>query len=140
MIEIKKKKKKKKWIFWLILLCAVGVGTLVYRNRMEAVEAEENKNMESAVVLEDGQYWKLLRIDNIIGNEMEATQVEESPEGYVEVSGAESKAYQILVGTCVVTTIQSETTFSRLANGDIINCLMESSDDGESILKIWMKE
>lgn len=56
-----------------------------------------------------------------------------------ELTG-EAKTYMIPVGTAVVTKLGSETTFSRLAAGDTICCLVEEADGEPVILKIWIEE
>lgn len=57
------------------------------------------------------------------------------------VEGGEASQYTIPVGTDVVTALGSITTFSRLAQGDRISCLMErTEDEGDEILKIWIEE
>lgn len=56
-----------------------------------------------------------------------------------ELTG-EAKTYMIPVGTAVVTKLGSETTFSRLAAGDTICCLIEEADGEPVILKIWIEE
>lgn len=48
---------------------------------------------------------------------------------------------QIPVGVTVHTAAGTETTFSRIATGDILKLLIETDDDGnEVILEIWMIE
>lgn len=48
---------------------------------------------------------------------------------------------QIPVGVVVHTAADTETTFSRIATGDILKLLIETDDDGnEVILEIWMIE
>ena len=57
------------------------------------------------------------------------------------VEGGEASQYTIPVGTDGVTALGSVTTFSRLAQGDRISCLMEhTADEGDEILKIWIEE
>ncbi|HJC25920.1 MAG TPA: hypothetical protein H9761_19860 [Candidatus Eisenbergiella merdavium] len=48
----------------------------------------------------------------------------------------ETKAWQIPVGTDVITTLGVTTTFSRLSAGDVIAVLTEAGTD--NILKIWI--
>lgn len=50
------------------------------------------------------------------------------------------QTYTIPVGTEVVTKPGSVTTFSRLAAGDMIRCLMQEEDGEAVILKIWIEE
>lgn len=48
---------------------------------------------------------------------------------------------QIPVGVVVHTAADTETTFSRIATGDVLKLLIETDDDGnEVILEIWMIE
>lgn len=48
---------------------------------------------------------------------------------------------QIPVGVTVHTAAGTETTFSRIATGDVLKLLLETDDDGnEVILEIWMIE
>ena len=48
---------------------------------------------------------------------------------------------QIPVGVVVHTAADTETTFSRIATGDVLKLLLETDDDGnEVILEIWMIE
>lgn len=51
----------------------------------------------------------------------------------------ESVTALIPVGTAVHTTADTETTFSRLAAGDFVKLLLETTEDGgETIVEIWM--
>lgn len=50
----------------------------------------------------------------------------------------ETKAWQIPVGTDVITSLGVTTTFSRLSAGDVIAVLTEAGTD--NILKIWIVE
>ena len=126
-LKQKKKKKKGRKIFWLIsilVLIAVAAGIFFYQKQKKEAE-ETDPNARENVVLEENQSWQSLQIENIVGNEIEA------------VDGA---FYTIPVGTEVVTKLGSVTTFSRLAQGDTICCLMQE-DAGEAvILKIWIEE
>ena len=47
---------------------------------------------------------------------------------------------QIPVGVTVYTAADVETTFSRLAKGDLIKILVETEDDTDVILEIWMMQ
>lgn len=52
---------------------------------------------------------------------------------------AETTTTLIPVGVTVHTQSDTETTFRRLASGDIIKLLMETSEDGEEVItEIWM--
>ncbi len=147
MLRKKRKKKKRRWIIWLLLIViiAAGAGTYYYHQKQLA-ESEEDANSESAVVLEDNQSWLYLEIVSILGNEIEAREVDPNENRMMrQQSGddeeeAETETYQIPVGTDVVTSLGSVTTFSRLAAGDVLHCLMENTGDEDVILKIWIGE
>ena len=62
-----------------------------------------------------------------------------APGGNGGMSG-ESVTTLIPVSTVVHTTAGTETTFQRLAAGDLLKLLIETSDDGEEvIIEIWMQ-
>lgn len=62
-----------------------------------------------------------------------------APGGNGGMSG-ESVTTLILVSTVVHTTAGTETTFQRLAAGDLLKLLIETSEDGEEvIIEIWMQ-
>ena len=53
----------------------------------------------------------------------------------------ETKTTYIPVGVTVHTTEDKETTFLRLASGDVIKILMETNAAGEEVIEeIWMLE
>lgn len=55
------------------------------------------------------------------------------------IGNGESITALIPVGTVVHTTTDTETTFSRLAAGDFVKFLLETTEDGgETIVEIWM--
>lgn len=55
------------------------------------------------------------------------------------MGGGESITTLIPVGTVVHTTTDTETTFSRLAAGDLVKLLLETTEEGEeTIVEIWM--
>lgn len=55
------------------------------------------------------------------------------------IGSGESVTALIPVGTVVHTTTDTETTFSRLAAGDFVKLLLETTEDGgETIVEIWM--
>lgn len=63
----------------------------------------------------------------------------EAPGGNGGMSG-ESVTTLIPVSTVVNTTAGTETTFQRLAAGDLLKLLIETSEDGEEvIIEIWMQ-
>lgn len=62
-----------------------------------------------------------------------------APGGNGGMSG-ESVTTLIPVSTVVHTTAGTETTFQRLAAGDLLKLLIETSEDGEEvIIEIWMQ-
>lgn len=62
-----------------------------------------------------------------------------APGGNGGMSG-KSVTTLILVSTVVHTTAGTETTFQRLAAGDLLKLLIETSEDGEEvIIEIWMQ-
>lgn len=64
---------------------------------------------------------------------------EEAPGGNGGMSG-KSVTTLIPVSTVVHTTAGTETTFQRLAAGDLLKLLIETSEDGEEvIIEIWMQ-
>ena len=64
---------------------------------------------------------------------------EEAPGGNGGMSG-ESVTTLIPVSTVVHTTAGTETTFQRLAAGDLLKLLIVTSEDGEAvIIEIWMQ-
>ena len=63
----------------------------------------------------------------------------EAPGGNGGMSG-ESVTTLIPVSTVVHTTAGTETTFQRLAAGDLLKLLIETSEDGEEVIvEIWMQ-
>lgn len=166
----KKKKQKSRKAFWLILLLlvAAAAGLLFYQKKKAEAEAID-PNARENVVLEEAQSWLYLKLESIIGNEITAVETtaprrmempaqgEQLPQGAQSAQGeqppqresaasadgeltGEAKTYMIPVGTAVVTKLGSETTFSRLAAGDTICCLIEEADGEPVILKIWIEE
>lgn len=74
---------------------------------------------------------------DVKGNRNEGT--EQSGEKSTGMGSGESVTALIPVGTVVHTTTDTETTFSRLAAGDLVKFLLETTEDGEeTILEIWM--
>ena len=121
----KQKKKRRMYIFMAVTALICLLAGVWYQKRAAAADAKE------AVSLTKDQYFLELEIEGMVGNEMEAASVE----------GGEASQYTIPVGTDVVTALGSVTTFSRLAQGDKISCLMEhTADEGDEILKIWIEE
>ena len=136
-LKQKRKKKQSRKIFRIIigvLLIIAIMGVFFYqKKKTEAQKVDENSR--EAVVLEKNQSWQQFQIENIVGNEMVVIEIEENG-----ISGGEAKNCMIPVGTEVVTKLGSVTTFSRLAAGDKICCLMQDLGTEEMILKIWIEE
>lgn len=129
----KKKKRRKKWWLLFFVLAAAGAGMFFYQKQISQAE-QADPNARENVTLSEGQSWRFLQIENIIGNEIQAVEEEKGAEK------GETETYQIPVGTEVVTKLGSVTTFSRLASGDKIACLIEEADGESVILKIWIEE
>lgn len=119
----KRKKRKKVWLFLLLFFLA-GAGIL-YGQKQKAQAEQTDPNARENVVLAEGQSWLELRIESITGN---------------EIRTSEGDSYLIPVGTEVVTKLGSVTTFSRLASGDRIFCLVQEENGEKVILKIWVEE
>ncbi|MCR4704498.1 MAG: hypothetical protein K5641_00385 [Lachnospiraceae bacterium] len=137
IVQNKKKRKRKALIVLLVLFLIALLGGGIFWHQKRAQEAEANANAESAVKLQKNQSWKYYRINEIIGNEVKAVEIEEDGK---EIG--EEKIFLIPVGTEVITSIQSVTTFTRLSAGKTIHCLMQETDDAASseIVKIWIVE
>lgn len=133
IVQNKKKRKRRVLVIFLALLgIALLIGGVIwYRKRAE--ETKDNANAESAVKLTKDQSWKYYSIGQIIGNEVTATEIDE--EGN-EKGGEET--FLIPVGTEVITSIESVTTFTRLSAGNVIHCLMQDTEEGPVIVKIWI--
>lgn len=141
----KRKKKKGRKYFWLICILLAAFALCFFYQKQRAQESEVDPNAREAVVLEEGQSWLTLRIETIIGNEIRAVETRDeigrSKETEAQAGNqGEVKTYCIPVGTAVVTKLGSVTTFSRLAAGDKICCLMADSGKEAVILKIWIEE
>lgn len=134
--EKKAKRKKGRALrsIVLLLLLAAAAGIFYCQKRQQA--EEENPNAEETITLEKDQSWLYLEIEEITGNEIQAVKVSDNAP---EAEGA-LQTYTIPVGTDVVTKLGSVTTFSRLAAGDTIHCLMQEEDGEAVILKIWIEE
>lgn len=105
-------------------------------------------NTESADASEQlSQEYIYAYITALEGNEVTYVEVEESvieamqeEKEETEMSGETVTTY-IPVGTIVHTADGAETTFSRLAAGDIVKILVETDDGGEAVIvEIWMVE
>ena len=134
--EKKAKRKKGRALRTIVLLFLLAAAAgIFYCQKRQHAEAE-NPNAEEIVTLENDQSWLYLQIDEITGNEIQAAAVSDNEP---EAEGA-LQTYTIPVGTDVVTKLGSVTTFSRLAAGDTIHCLMQEEDGEAVILKIWIEE
>ncbi len=133
IVQNKKKRKRKALIVFLVILAIalLGGGIFWYQKRAEA--AEDNANSEAAVKLAKNQSWKYYSISEIIGNEVTATEIDADGN-----EKGEAETFLIPVGTEVITSIESVTTFTRLSAGNVIHCLMQDTDDGPVIIKIWI--
>lgn len=99
----------------------------------------QQADTQETIVLESGQSFVFAKITAMIGNEMSYIVVEEQETvGYQETK--EAGQLQIPVGTEVITKLGTSTTFSRLANGDVVKLLMQQTQDGEEVIKIWIVE
>lgn len=109
--------------FVLVLAAAIG---LLSTSKQDSSEE---------IVLESNQALKQVKIQAIYGNEINGTLIEGDTESQ------ELQTWVIPVGTEVVTKLGTTTTFSRLANGDQIQLLTQTLEDGsETILKVWITE
>ena len=110
--------------FVLVLAAAIGL-----------LSTSKQDSSEEEIVLESNQALKQVKIQAIYGNEINGTLIEGDTESQ------EPQTWVIPVGTEVVTKLGTTTTFSRLANGDQIQLLTQTLEDGsETILKVWITE
>lgn len=110
--------------FVLVLAAAIGL-----------LSTSKQDSSEEEIVLESNQALKQVKIQVIYGNEINGTLIEGDTESQ------ELQTWVIPVGTEVVTKLGTTTTFSRLANGDQIQLLTQTLEDGsETILKVWITE
>lgn len=110
--------------FVLVLAAAIGL-----------LSTSKQDSSEEEIVLESNQALKQVKIQAIYGNEINGTLIEGDTESQ------ELQTWVIPVGTEVVTKLGTTTTFSRLANGDQIQLLTQTLEDGsETILKVWITE
>ena len=133
IVQNKKKRKRKALTVFLVILGIALLGGGIFWYQKRAAQAEENANSEAAVKLSKNQSWKYYSISEIIGNEVTAVEVDE--EGNEK---GEAETFLIPVGTEVITSIESVTTFSRLSAGNTIHCLMQDTDEGPVIVRIWI--
>ena len=110
--------------FVLVLAAAIGL-----------LSTSKQDSSEEEIVLESNQALKQVKIQAIYGNEINGTLIEGDTESQ------ELQTWVIPVGTEVATKLGTTTTFSRLANGDQIQLLTQTLEDGsETILKVWITE
>ncbi len=133
IVQNKKKRKRKALTVFLVILGIALLGGGIFWYQKRAAQAEENANSEAAVKLSKNQSWKYYASSEISGNEVTAVEVDE--EGNEK---GEAETFLIPVGTEVITSIESVTTFSRLAVGNTIHCLMQDTDEGPVIVRIWI--
>ena len=79
------------------------------------------------------------------GESMDSTEMPAIPNGEnsdkAEMGGGNTVTTQIPVGVTVHTASGTTTTFSRIAEGDLLKILLETDEDGnEVIVEIWMVE
>lgn len=130
--------KKNKKIIKVTVLCliviAVVTGIYLYSVRKNQSElAASLIDTSEQVILLENQRVEKLKIKAIYGNEIYANTVDSDSQ--------DQQIWQIPVGTDVVTKLGTITTFSRLANGDVIDVLLWIDDDGNEIIqKVWISE
>lgn len=127
-----KKSKKKLWIILILVLILgwAGVGGYYYWKAQKAAQKEKQE-----LVLEANQSLTYVSIQKILGNEMTGTILEDGQETQSQ------NTWLIPVGTDVETKLGTITTFARLAAGDQIKMLMQTTENGnEEIIKIWIEQ
>lgn len=145
---INKKRKSNRKVIWFVIigLCILGI---VFGCRYYYSVKAQNEDTEETIVLEEGQQLVYAKIISISGNEMiyalseEELQEKETPDNNENLVGykvsEEMQTTMIPVGTEVVTKLGNITTFSRLANGDMIKMILQTDADGtQTIMKIYM--
>lgn len=114
----KNNKGKKKWIVGVLaamLLMTICLTGFALANK------KETKQAETSVKITAGTKEELLyaSLTSVVGNEISCT---------VTATG-EEKAYEIPVGTKVITKLGTETTFLRLSEGNSVALLLEQGTD-----------
>lgn len=130
----KKKVKIGKVIICMAVIAAAAVIFLYLGQKKHSALDESVINTSEQVLLLEGQRIEKLKIKAIYGNEICVNSVENA-------DLQEDKIWQIPVGTDVITKLGTTTTFSRLANADVIDVLIQADDNGnETIQKVWITE
>lgn len=131
----KKKKKTGKVIILCLIAMVAVVGIYLYSVHKNQNQLAVNlTDTSEQVILLEGQRVEKLKIKAIYGNEIYVNIAETD-------TSQEQQIWQIPVGTDVVTKLGTITTFSRLANGDVIDALIQTDDNGnETIQKVWITE
>lgn len=124
----KKKKKKKTLIIILVLLIvAVVAGVIIFNVKKNDTS---DTSTEEEIVLSSNQELQYVTIQKILGNEMTVYTTDGDETA--------TTTWTIPVGTDVVTKLGTTTTFSRLAAGDQIKMVVETTDSDQEIIKIWI--
>ncbi|MBO5030722.1 MAG: hypothetical protein J6D08_02350 [Lachnospiraceae bacterium] len=128
---------KRNKIVIIILIITIAVTAALSVRIFQQRADKQQSDAEETIVLENGQSFVFAKITAAIGNEISYVIVEEQENGGYQETQEEGQL-QIPVGTEVVTKLGTSTTFSRLANGDVIRLLMQQTQDGEEVIKIWI--
>lgn len=129
--------RKKMWIFLLLFVAAMAAGCGLYQQETAAAAKAAGETAE--IEVEEGQKLLYYQVETVTGNDIDVILMQETEEGGLR-AGEEQSSLRIPVGTPVITQLGSETTFSRLASGDILKCLLEETGAGEEIIKVWIEE
>lgn len=129
--------RKKMWVFLLLFAAATAAGCSLYRQ--ETTQAAQTDAQAEEIELKDNQRLAYYRVEAATGNDIDVILMQKTEDGNAEATEERSQL-RILVGTPVITQLGSETTFSRLAAGDILKCLLEETKDGKEIIKVWIEE
>lgn len=128
-----KKSRIKGWMILIAFLVLILVGVVGYRVYQGKKEAQETAKQE--IILEENQYFTYVAIQKMLGNEMTGSILENGQQTQ------EQRTWLIPVGTDVETKLGTITTFARLAAGDQIKMLMETTGNGmDEIIKIWIEQ
>ena len=105
-----------------------------------AVTAAQGRDGQASDEAETSTEMRPGRGENSAGTAAEGTDMAAGtrPERGEE-GGTSTVTTYIPVGVTVHTASDNETTFSRLAAGDLLKILVENDDDGEQVIvEIWM--
>lgn len=123
---------------------AYAVVTSIEGNEITYMEVEESQVISTKEETEDKEESEIpSRGEMPSGGEMPSEGEMPSGDSKMDVSNIEGTAVnvQIPVGVTVHTAADTETTFSRIAAGDVLKLLLETDEDGnEVITEIWMIE